>query len=433
MKKLFHILAMLAIVLFVGVDVMAADLEVRLKDGSTWRGSSDDYVTVKYRKGRTNITVVGHIVQTGDLFIQVDGKISGVKQVVTIFKSDLVSIRASESTGNVATGDAAATETGGADRQDAITGTTNDASSTDGPGVFFMPLKGDVGIHIREVEIRQLGEEADKYGPNQIIVFEIDTNGGRADISERIADEIFKLRERHRVVAWVRKAISAGCQTALCCNEIYFTVAGTAGANTSWNPGTGQSIKGIRLEQSMAFWADVAKRSGIHPSIARAMKTNSAMCSYDKDPVTGEVTFYADMSGEFILSDADSNLAFNSENALHCGFSKGTADTFEDLAKLLDLPDWNEKSDFGRRAADRWYQTCERAQNDLQRLNREWQLPPPGDAIVQLGHRIKILQEFINIWRRCPNVAELSLPPVGQLERQLKDLRRQLAQANRRR
>ena len=149
---------------------------------------------------------------------------------------------------------------------------------------------------------------------------------------------------------------------------------GTAGAVTTWNPGSGQSIKGEDLERSMDHLVDIAKRSGYSEHIARSMKTNKAVCSYDKDSETGEVTFYGDETGEFLLSAEDQNLSFTSSSALHCGFSKGTVDTEEELAAALQLPKWHEVTDYGRRIAKEWLNTANRARS-LASVRRQREKP----------------------------------------------------------
>jgi hypothetical protein len=152
------------------------------------------------------------------------------------------------------------------------------------------------------------------------------------------------------------------------------------------------------------------------------------MVSYDKDPDTGEVTFYNDLSGEYVLSDEESNLVFNASLALHCGFSDGTADTEEELAKLLDLPEWNEKSDYGRKISQEWLDTCEKAQNEVRRLWAQlgYKGSGSGDPVEMMGIRIKILEKVIRWQERAPECVG-GVPPKEQLEREIKDLRKQLS------
>jgi hypothetical protein len=290
-------------------------------------------------------------------------------------------------------------------------------------------MDGGVGQTFRHEEIEMVGKEADKYGNGQIIILVINSNGGSAYESQLIGQTIADIKKRHRVIAWIHKAISAGCQTAMCCDEIYFMTEGTAGSVTTWD-GRGTSIKGEELEKSMEALAQIAESAGHNKYIAYAMKTNNAMVSYDKDPKTGKVTFYPDLSGEFHLSDSNSNLCFTSSNALHCGFSDGTADTEEDLAKLLNLPKWCEVSDYGRKIAKQWQRTFEQAEAEVPLLMQRYNYrgTGSGDAIEVISTRINIIQELLKWAKRCPAAAPFD---QSQMERELAELRKQLSDMKR--
>ena len=293
--------------------------------------------------------------------------------------------------------------------------------------MFFLPLEGTVGEEFRHEEIEAIGEEADKYGRGQIIVLLIDSNGGLVIESEKITDTIWELKQRHRVVAWVKKAISAGCSTAMVCDEIYFMTEGTAGSVTTLVGSASASEEQARL--GIEFLAEIARRAGYSEHIARSMKLTRYMCSYDKDLETGEVTWYGDLSGEFDLSDDSHNLTFTSSNALHCGFSKGTADTEEELAKLLDLPKWHEMSTYGREIAKEWQDLVKQCKEQVPRLLRERALA--GNAASQrerIGKLIQIDKKLIRWIERCPWPCRLmGLPEKEVFEREIEELRRQLA------
>ncbi len=56
-----------------------------------------------------------------------------------------------------------------------------------------------------------------------------------------------------------------------------------------------------------------------------------------------------------------------------------------------------------------------------------------GDPIEIMGKRIQIYQEFIRWHNRLgPTAAFMGLPPKERLERELKEMRRELAQMKRR-
>ncbi|MCP3904761.1 MAG: hypothetical protein GY715_14130 [Planctomycetes bacterium] len=428
-----HIIAACIAVAFlatVPAEAAGKSVEIRLKDGSRWRGAIEDKVEVTYLEHHTKLKFSGKLIKVAKLYLIVEGHIAGNPQQKTIFRDDIVHMRTIGSEEEMSK--PKAKKRRGSRRP----GKTDKSAPVDEKGrplgVFVLPLDGGVGQSFRKEEITEIGEHADTYGPGQTIVLLINSNGGSSLESQYIAEEIFKIRERHRVVAWIKKAISAGCQTAMCCEEIYFMTEGSAGAITTWNPGSGQSIKGQELVDAMEHLAEIARKSGYSVHIANAMKTNTAMCSYTKDPETGEVMFYGDMSGDVVLSDDDSNLSFTSSVAKDCGFSKGTADTGKELAVLLDLPEWHEIDGYGRKIAKKWKDTFERGQKEIQLLQqRRGYWKSSGSAVERLGGLIKINEQLIRWVDRCPNCFS-PIPAQrerikNQLERENAELRRQIA------
>ena len=184
-----------------------------------------------------------------------------------------------------------------------------------------------------------------------------------------------------------------------------------------------------RCGEHVERFAELAERNGYSPHIARSMKFNRHQVSYDKDPKTGEITWYPDTSGKFVLSDDRSNLCFNASNAEHCGFSKGTADTVEELAATLDLKEWKEMSDYGRQIAAEWQQTAEAAEEQIRRwlLRYNYWKSGSGDRKEIVGSRITIIKKLLQWWDRAPNIARMSLPPKETLEYELRELKKEMA------
>ena len=439
MKRLLGYVVMCSVVLALAAVALAAQTEIKVKDGSKWRGDVTDTVEVHFMQQGVEVTMSGKLVKIDPLFIQFDGTFAGNPAKKTIYKSDIVSMKTTAA-GDGSAANATPAGSSGVTKTSDSKGDANAASADPNAkqmGVFVLPLEGTVGETFRHEEIEEMGKYLDKnYGPGQILILLINSNGGSSLESQKIADVIFDIKKRHRVIAWIHKAISAGCQTAMCCNEMYFMTEGTAGSVTTWNPGTGQSIKGEELAAAMEDLARIAEAGGRSKYIAYAMKTNSALLSYDKDPVTGEVTWYNDLSGEFKLSGPDENLCFNSVNAKHSGFSDGTADTPEELGKLLNMPKWVELSDYGRKLAKNWQKTCEDAKDELpliaQRL--KYKNISTGDQVVILGTRISLLNEAIGWWTRCHNVCEMmGMPEKADLEREVAQLKKDVADIKKRR
>ncbi|MHC4414395.1 MAG: Clp protease/crotonase-like domain-containing protein [Planctomycetota bacterium] len=417
------------LVLSIAAAALAADaIEIRLKDGSRWRGDVSDYLQLTILEQGIEVELKGYLVNAGEWHITVDSDLAGEIRRKTIFKGDILAIRTvlaeAEHAGKLSAAP------GRADR--GRPSKTTAEGKTDQPGVFVLPLEETVGIQFRHEEMEKIAEEADKYGAGQIIVLVIDSGGGLVIEMERIHETLMEIKKRHRLVAWIKKAISAACATALHCDEIYFMTEGTAGAMTAF--GGDKAWEGEKLKEWRRRAGEWAEEGGRSRYIAESMIHAPLMLSYDKDAETGEVTFYNDLSGKHALSRPDENLVFTASLALECGFSDGTADTEEQLAQLLDLPKWNEVSDYGRKIAERWLETVERAQSEIPRTlaRLEYYKEGTGDPIVALGAKIRLYEELKDWHDRCPNAAAMAIPwNKEQLVRIIANLRKELADMQR--
>jgi hypothetical protein len=423
----------------------SAEEQLVFRSGNTWRGSLGDRVSVEFTENGVVQTLEGTLERIEKRFIQVRGTIAGREATKTIVLGD---VRSMESLG---AGDAAVSSPSPApsgparkptDRPVAqpavkpVEGTNQSAASSEWPGVFLLPLKGTLGIGMRHDEIKEIAAEADKYGPGQIIVLLIDSPGGLVIEGDKVSDVINDVKKRHRVVAWIREAISGGAFTALHCDENYYMSFGALGAITMFAGQTAAS--GAELQAWLERCGEVAEAGGRNRYVVQAMIHAPLLASYDRDETTGDIKYYNTLEGEFVLSDAVNNLTLNASNALHSGYSQGTADTEQELAKLMQLPEWKEAANgVGRKISSDWLANVEKAQDEVpklvQRLN--YKGSGSGDAAVMLGSQIQIIQELLRWYDRCYPVVvyEVGLPPdKAPLERQLEQMRRQLAQMRRR-
>ena len=278
MKRLICNTIAVCLVMTLAAAAMAApSVEIRLKDGSTWRGDVQEMVEVTFVQQNIEVKFAGRLVKAADLYIIIEGNIAGELRNKTIFKGDVVSMR------SLGEGDEAEAALSDAKpRAKLPTGASDPgAPPADGGkslGVFVLPMEGFVGGPFRHEEIEKVGEKADEYGPGQVIVLRIKSGGGDTWESWMIAKEIEDVKKRHRVVAWVEEAISAGCSTAMCCEDIYFMTEGSAGAVTTWS-GAGVAVRGEQGEKHMQELVDIALRNGYSEHIARAMKYNKYACA----------------------------------------------------------------------------------------------------------------------------------------------------------
>jgi ClpP class serine protease len=403
-----------------------------------------DKVTLK--DGRV---LEGEIVQQTENLVQIRIKVGGIETVQTIWMGDVASVVREAATAGSDAGAGSPPKTdassggaaGGSDTATAGERASRfDVTGGQRPMLVVLPLTGTVGFTFRPEEIERIGEYADKLRSEEnvtpIIVLDIESGGGLMNEMYEIHDAIMKVKKRHRVVAWIREAISAAAATAFHCDEIYFTTNGTLGAMTGFNAGTGQSLQGEALERWLADasrWAEAGGRDG---AIARAMIKHDYLLSYDIDPLSG-VSWRDDLSGDFDLSDEKTNLVFNSSNAFHSGFADGIADSREQLAELLDLSEWQEDpSEHGRRMAEEWKDTFDTASVEIPRIMgrlRIAQASPAADALEKIGREIALLQELVRWWDKAPNVCEYvqPIPPKEDLLRQIAALRKQAADIRR--
>lgn len=402
----------------------AQSIELRLTDGSRWRGEVGDQVVMMVRERHVEIELKGRITDAANLYLQIEGDFVGGKR--TVFKSDIVSIKTvGAPDSEVEDRPKPQTDRPGDRRRDR----DGAESDYDGPGVMILPLSGMVGVGIREREFKEIGREADRLGPGQIIVLKIDTGGGFLHETYPIISAMENIKKRHRLIAWVNpRAISAGCAIASVCHEIYFTRDGSAGAMTAYSGANMQALDDEEMERWIRNAGRWMESGGRDPLIAAAMILADRELSFDQDPETGRVTFYGNLSGERILVRKGENLTLTAHDAVACGFANGIANTREELAELLDLPKWHEVSDFGRRLHEDWTSTIERAETELTRMMRELQRG------VTLQRQLAIIREFQRWLDRAPNVAryQFGLGPKEALERQERDLRRQIAEQRRR-
>ncbi len=407
----------------VATALAAPSIEIRLKNGSAWRGELNDVVQVKFVEQNIEIQMTGRLVDATKYYITIDGEL-GTK---TIFNGDIRSMRTlTESE----TADAKGSPETGSNKRGAKEPAATDVGNQP-RGVFVLPMSGMVGETFRAQEVKKIGAHADSFGPGQIIVLLFDSHGGFAAAMEGIHNAILDVKKRHRVIAWIKTAISAAAASSIACDEIYFMTEGTLGAMTTY-AGT-VSLKDEELQAWLDLAGKLMENGGRSRYIAHAMVTAPALLSYDKDPETGEVIWHNDLSGEKVLSTDTTNLVFTSGMAVDSGFADGIADTGEELAELLDLAEWREIDTYGRSIAKQWQDTVEKAQEEIPRLLARRNIVT-GTPEQRIGALIRIDEALIRWIDRAPAIAKRMIPVSKDfLEREIRDLRKQLADLRKRR
>ncbi len=204
-----------------------------------------------------------------------------------------------------------------------------------GPPSDWGGISGDmVGIQVAAQPFKEAIPllEADNV---DVVVIRINSGGGMLLEIEKINDLFeYEYKKRFRTVAWVESAISAAAMSPYCLEEIYFMPKGNFGACTGWF-GQLQAVDGVDLLEVLHMMERFSKRGKRDPKIMRSMQIMEPLsCTIDE---YGDVQWFQDLSGQYIVNPEERILTFNAQDALKYKFSKGTASTKEELAELLGL------------------------------------------------------------------------------------------------
>lgn len=151
--------------------------------------------------------------------------------------------------------------------------------------IFVLTIDDEIGFEIETQALESKVVKLSNEGP-LFILFEIDTPGGRGDLTQRICGAITQLKGCP-TVAFIKGgryggALSAGAAVALACDKIYMadnTVIGAATAITISETGRPESLKeafgeevGEKFSSAWrAYLASLAERSHRPGLLARAM------------------------------------------------------------------------------------------------------------------------------------------------------------------
>ena len=410
-----------------GVASSAFAVDVKLKNGATWKGDAGARVKVTYTINGKEYSAEGAFLKSTAAGIEIEVEENGRKTRRPISIWDLKKMETVSGGSTPAAAPGSAPATAPKSGEAAGSGASAAASTAKIPSIFVLPWEGTVGIGARHDEIEMIAKEADKLGDGQIIVLQVNSPGGLVIEGDKINELLTELKKRHRVIAWIKKAISAAAFTSLHCDEIYFMRVGALGSITMFSGQT--AISGRELDAWLKKLGEVCELGGRPAVVGQAMVTNPILCSYDRDE-NGNITWYTTLEGEFDLSDEKENLTLNAENALHCKFSDGTADTVEELATLLQLKEWKEASDVGRKIHENWQRTLKECAEVKPKLMNDYQNPAGLEMEDRMANQIRAIKEILKWYDKCyPGVVyeAPNLPPDKKvLQEELERLQKEL-------
>jgi hypothetical protein len=322
--------SMRSVFLFLRAAAIAACLV--LLAGPCW---GVDKVTLKDGK-----VLEGTITREVDGYIWLKYDIAGIAREqmfapseVNKVERDAAASAAPVSTVPVATAGPAAAPAKSSGTTKGVVITLGDETNGDMVGVYMT-------AHQLEAAIPELEKLLGTDGSG-VVVLRIHSGGGLAIEVQKLSDVIHnEYKKRWRTVAWIDSAISAAAMTAHCLEEVYFTSQGNYGACTMFS-GALVAAKGRQLEDVLAQMEKISARGNHNTLIMRAMQIQQPLSVHiDED---GEVHWYGDVtSGDIIVNRPGEILTFNARTAEQVKFSRGTADSIEQLTKEMGYQeiDW---------------------------------------------------------------------------------------------
>jgi hypothetical protein len=205
--------------------------------------------------------------------------------------------------------------------------TCGDRENGDMVGVYMVAEVLQRAVPVIEEE---LGKEGDR-----IVALRIMSGGGYGMEVQLICDVLdYEYKSRWRTVGWIDSAISAAAMSAHILDEIYFTTQANYGACTGFYGSLDRPVEGFELEQALYQMEKISARAGYNPLIMRAMQIQQGLsASIDEN---GNVQYYNDASsGDIVVNRPMEILTFNAQSAARVKFSKGTADTLDELNKAM--------------------------------------------------------------------------------------------------
>ncbi len=323
----------LALVMLLGVampaaSAMAAD-RVTLKDGTVLEGT---------------------IVRETNGIVWIKVNVSGVEQERMLLPSEVKGVERNVSGGETSTKASPAREE---KTDDAITTPVIVPSTTAKSGVprAMVLTMGDatngndmVGVYMTSHSVEQaldtIKEEIGDDGTG-VLVLRINSGGGMLLEIQKLSDMIQNdLKPKFRVVGWIEFATSAAAMTAHAIEEIYFTRRGEYGSCTGFRGNQFAPMEGYELEVVLHMMERISARGKYNPLIMRAMQIQQPLSATVKPD--GTVEWYPDAKGGEIVVNRDGEvLSFNSLEAERVKFSRGTADTLEELTKAMGYNELN--------------------------------------------------------------------------------------------
>jgi membrane-bound serine protease (ClpP class) len=196
--------------------------------------------------------------------------------------------------------------------------------------IYVIPIQDVIDLGIPGLVNR--GIDLAESNNADLILFDIDTFGGRVDAATQIKDAIAST-EIETIAFINRRAISAGSLISLSCDQIFMTEGATIGATSVVDmSGSKQSEKSQSyMREEMAA---TAEKSGKNPEIARGMVDEEL--SFEFLIVEGDTLTVTDIEGR----KEGKLITLTTELALKYGIADGKSESVEELLQSLNIEDY---------------------------------------------------------------------------------------------
>jgi membrane-bound serine protease (ClpP class) len=214
--------------------------------------------------------------------------------------------------------------------------------------IYVIPVEGEVSPEMSAFIARSVKDVP--KGPDTLIVFELDTFGGRVDSAFEIVDTITGITGA-KTLAYVKtKAISAGSLIALSCDRLVMKHGTTIGdcAPISLGP-DGPKMLGEKFQSPLrARFRALAKKNGYDENLAESLVSENleiVRVTIDGKTRYLEATEIGDMSpkekaritGRKTVVKKGELLTMDDKEAIELGFSKASADSLDAALSALDI------------------------------------------------------------------------------------------------
>jgi hypothetical protein len=337
--------------------------------------------------------------------------------------------------------------------------------------LYFVPLTGEYGRDLSFVSLEQIIDDIKLRQPDVIVFkfdFEFGIHGehlkdfditgdadawGQLETATDMAEVFFRRLEsadfpkKPRTVAWIKRAMGGAAFFPCSFPEIYFTkegIHGGIGGLEILSKGVGDEVaqekqRSLRLARAKGL----AELGGHDPRFVEAMTRRDYWLSYkieggkavlkESRPDSPEWILLkddgqeerADSSADIMRMQYNDYLTFNATNAKLLGWSKGTADSVDDLLFRMGIDrNFSILKTKAPRLLTARSGDIRKAETNLRSLIDKYQrvrVRDPGgyrERTAARGQRISILKEMISIIKRFEKeINPATLPGYpGQLE-----------------